>query len=64
MFIFMRFLVEKGAINQVRMELLGGGNVGSSKMRKLRTEGGGVTPYVYVRTYTATFHVFGIIFLL
>ena len=34
------------------------------KYAQLRTGGGGLTFYVYVRTYTISFHVFGSIFVL
>ena len=40
------------------------GDGGSSEVLQLRTGGGSVTPHVYVRTCTISFHVFGSIFIL
>ena len=37
---------------------------GYPKYVQLRTEGGGVTSCMYIRTYTIVFHVFGTIFVL
>ena len=62
MFIFKFFLVEVPSIKYVRRAVVG--MVGHPKCVELRTGGGGVTPYVYVRTYTISFHVFGSMFLL
>ena len=41
-----------------------GGRGGHLKCVKLHIGGESVTPHVYVRTYTISFHVFGSIFVL
>ena len=46
---FICILVEKRAMNQVRTQLV--------KESKVRSGEGGVTPHVYVRTYTSVFMV-------
>ena len=55
-------MVEVPSIKYVRRAVVG--MVGHPKCVELRTGGGGVTPYVYVRTYTISFHVFASMFLL
>ena len=50
-------MVEKGAINYVRPQIFGDGG-GHPKCLQVRTGGGGVTPHLYVRSYTVSFHVF------
>ena len=59
------FLVDsiKPSIKHVR-NCWGIGGGGNLKCVQLRTGGEGVMSYVYVRTYTISFHVFGSIFVL
>ena len=60
MFLYVFWLRKGPSLKRVRNCWLmggGGGGGGHPKYVQLRTEGWGVTLYMYVRTYTISFHV-------
>ena len=57
MFLYVFWLRKAPSLKRVRNCWIKGGCGGHPKYVQLRTEGGGVTPYMYVRTYIISFHV-------
>ena len=60
------FLVEKGAMNEVRTQLVWEGAAAGSHLKsvELRAGGGDVTPHLYSRNCTISSHNFGSIVVL